>query len=405
MKKLNRNSEQILEKYKTLFLAVLFLVAISLAISALKADKSSLTNNNSESKMVASVGSSVELAMVGDMLPHDTITNAAKSSEDYNYLQLISEDLAESFKKADLRFCNQEAPSAASIPVDGYPAFNAPPAFARDMSTLGCNLISVANNHAADKGLEGIKGTLDTWDGLSAKAVSGTFRDEGEANKLNIVEKNGIKIGFTAFNEVNNISPPKDSIGLNMLRDTERLEQQIKDLRAGSDVVVVSVHWGKEDSHEPTESQNKHAKKISDLGADVIIGTGPHVWQPYQVLDRTDGGKTHLWNSIGNALNSQTEQDQLISGVVLMNISKDSSGTVSVGKPRVLPTYMHYEWGAGVGMSQSQLLARKNIKWGLLAGSQKEIDKRNDFKTTEQEQIDNLRKYIDNSLVEMLQSY
>lgn len=391
-------------KYRLILLAAILLVAVSFILSALKAEQPKVPIDN-PGEPVESSSSSIELAMVGDMLPHDTITNAAKSSEDYNYLQLISGGLTESFKKADIRFCNQEAVSTTGLAVDGYPAFNAPVAFPRDINKFGCDLISTANNHAADKGSEGISGTLEAWDGIKPLAVSGSYRTPAESETLRVVEKNGIKIGFTAFNEVNNISPPSGDVGVSMLSDTVSLEQQITSLKREADLVVVSVHWGKEDSHEPTESQKKYAKKISDLGVDIIIGTGPHVWQPYQVLDRADGGKTHLWYSIGNGLNSQTEQDQLFSGVALINISKGSTGAVEINNPRVLPTYMHYEWGGGVGMSQSQLLARKNIEWGLLAGSQQKLDKRNDFKTTEQEQKENLRNYINNPLVELLEGY
>lgn len=405
MKDIKKEITKYYNKNKVFFLGLLSLVFISLILSILKSDtpkETPQTNNKTEK---TSNIQSVELSMAGDMLPHDTITNAAKSSEDYNYLDLISKDLQDSFKKADLHFCNQEAVSSASLPVDGYPAFNAPTAFPRDMNKFGCDLISTANNHAADKGLEGIKGTLDVWDKLFPKAVSGMHRSTDEAEKLQVIEENGLKIGFTAFNEVNNNALPSSETGINMLSDTELLEHQIKGLKESSDVVVVSVHWGKEDSHDLTAAQKSYAKKLSDLGADIIMGTGPHVWQPYQVLDRADGGKTYLWNSIGNGLNSQTKQDQLFSAVALINISKDKDGKVTISNPRVLPTYMHYVWGSGVGGSQSQLLSRRDLKWRLLSGSQGEIDKRNDFKTTEAEQKSKLKQYINNDQVQILDTY
>lgn len=397
----------LISKYKVWAGAFIALIVISLVLSILKPDNTKqVINQIKESRpLTSNSGSSIDLAMVGDMLPHETVTKAAATESGYDYLNLISSDLQKSFQKADLHFCNQEAVSAADISVKGYPAFNAPVAFPKDINKFGCDIISTANNHAADQGLAGIEGTLDVWDGIKPLAISGMHRTKDEAQRLQIAEKNGLKIGFTAFNEVNNISPPVSDTGVNMLSNINLLEEQINGLKEKSDIVVVSVHWGDEDSHNLTSAQREYARKIADLGADIIIGTGPHVWQPYQVLDRPDGGKTYLWNSIGNGLNSQTKKDQLFSAVALIKISKDKEGRVSVSNPRVLPTYMHFVWGSGVGLSQSQLLARKELKWTVLNGSQNLIDERNDFKTTEEGQLNNLRKYLNNDQVEFLESY
>lgn len=384
---------------------ILALVLVAWVLSISKSNKTTPDTPVGKKEVSSSTSNSIDLAMVGDMLPHETVTNAAKTSDGYDYLKLISPELQKAFKKADLRFCNQEAVSSGSLPVSGYPAFNAPVAFPRDLSSFGCDLVSTANNHAADQGLAGIKGTLEAWDSHTSTTNSGSFRDKDEEQNLNIVEKNGIKVGFTAFNEVNNISPPQSSAGINMLSNQALLGEQIKGLKAKSDVVVVSVHWGSEDSHTLTSSQKNYAKQISDLGADIIIGTGPHVWQSFEELSRPDGDTTYLWNSIGNGLNSQTKQDQLFSGVALLKISKEKDGRVVVASPRVLPTYMHYVWGSGVGTSQSQLLARKNLKWTTLNGSQSLIDQRNDFKTTEAQQKDRLKQYLANDKVEILNSY
>jgi hypothetical protein len=349
---------------------------------------------------------SFDLAAVGDMLPHETVTQSAKTNSGYNYLSLISPTLTASFKKSELRFCNQEAPSAPVLGVRGYPSFNAPAEFPKDLSDFGCNLISTGNNHSADAGSPGIVGTLEQWDSINPLAVSGTYRDPEEAEKLRIVEKNGIKVGFTAFNEFNNRSPAAYP-GVAMLSNRPLLEQQITELKKNSDFVVVSVHWGAEDSHTPTQNQKKYAQIISELGADIIIGTGPHVWQPYEVLINSNNQETHVWYSIGNALNTQTKAEQLISGVALLKLSKAPDGKLSISQPRVLPTYMHYIWTNGVGLSDSQLLARRELQWTTLLSPESEelISKRNDFKTTAQRELEKLRSFIKNESVEFLQSY
>ena len=371
-------------------------------------EKKIIENISSSAKGKGSSGPAGELklAAVGDMLPHETVTDAAKTSGGgYDYSKLISPSLIKSFQSADLRFCNQEAPSAEGLGVRGYPTFNAPQEFPKSLSSFGCNLINTANNHANDFGQAGIKGTLGTWDKLGPLAKSGSYRSRGEAEKLNIIEKNGIKLGFTAFNEMNNQPLEGGDISINMLSDSARLEQQIKGLRAQSDVVIVSVHWGKENSHDLTKNQKDFAQRIADLGADIIIGTGPHVWQPYVELSRSNGGVAHVWYSIGNGLNSQTTPDQLFSGIALLTIKRESDGKVSISKPVIIPTYMHYIWGGSIGTAQSQLLARKDLSWNLLYDSEGLIASRNDFKTNVEAQVDALKRYVNNPNVEILKSY
>ena len=66
---------------------------------------------------------------------------------------------------------------------------------------------------------------------------------------------------------------------------------------------------------------------------------------------------------------------------------------------------MHYVWGSSVGLSQAQLLSRTKLKYSTLQESQDLIAQRNDFKTTADQQIQNLTKYLDNPAVELLQTY
>lgn len=373
----------------------------NLEVSNKAVQTSEVRQTNQEPK-----NTSLDLSAVGDMLPHETVTKAAKTDSGYNYLSLISEDLQKSFQKADLRFCNQEAPSAASLGVRGYPAFNAPAQFPKDLATFGCNLISTGNNHASDGGQTGIDGTLAEWDALKPLVISGSNRSAKEQNKLRVFEKDGIKFGFVAFTQDSNNSPP-NSFSVNRLGNLSLVSSQITELKKQVDVVIVSAHWGVEDSHTVSSAQKESAQKLADLGADIIIGSGPHVWQPYVKLKGSAGNETHVWYSIGNGLNSQTKVDQLFSGVALLKIAKLNDGKIQIDSPRVLPTYMHYIWGSGVGLSNSQLLARKDLKWSGLFGSDvpKLIAARNDFKTNQEDQVAKLKSYLNNDSVQILENY
>ncbi|MDQ5913669.1 MAG: hypothetical protein QG623_288 [Patescibacteria group bacterium] len=403
-KSLSRPALTILAFVSLIFLGALFMANKNKPNSPPDTNQINEASRQEPPKAAESKTSSLDLAAVGDMLPHETITQSAKTGSGYDYLSLISPELQASFKKADLRFCNQEAPSAASLGVRGYPAFNAPAQFPKDLSKFGCNIISTGNNHSSDGGQTGINGTLEEWDSLSPLAVSGSNRSQQEADKLQIFEKNGIKIGFVAFSQDSN-SSPANTYSVNRLSNTKLLESQIKGLKSAADVVIVSAHWGTEDSHTVDSLQKKYAQQIADFGADIILGSGPHVWQPYTELTGSTGNKTHTWYSIGNGLNSQTKADQLFSGVALLKLTKSAEGKVEISSPRVLPTYMHYTWSNGVGLAQSQLLGRRDLKWMTLVGSDALISDRNDFQTTVPQQFDKLKKYLENDKVELLQAY
>lgn len=378
---------------------VIILTLKVISTKDLKTEEQTKTSKVYDSKEVIEL----DLAMVGDMLPHETVTNSAKTNSGYEYLKLISPELQTAFKKADFRFCNQEAVSAPSLGVRGYPAFNAPKEFPEDLRSFGCNLTSLANNHIADQGVKGIDETNSQWKGHNGILASGANSSTEEQRELRVLEVDGIRVGFVAFTDHSNnsISP---SYKVNQVQEEDLLKQQIEGLQKSSDIVLVSVHWGSEDSHKPNSKQEQTASKIANYGADIIVGTGPHVWQPYTQITKEDGHKTHVWYSIGNGLNSQTKADQLFSGIALMRLAKKGQ-EVTVSDPRVLPTYMHYVWVNGVGLSDPQLLGRKDLSWGLLAKSEGLIGQRNDFKTTVQEQKDLLRGYLGNEAVEILETY
>lgn len=300
----------------------------------------------------------VTLTAAGDMIPHETVNAAAKSGEAYNYLPLF-EQVKPLFDKADIRFCNQEAPSAgAGLGISGFPTFNAPLEFPRDLQRLGCNLINLANNHMGDKGTEGIGKTLDTWDKLGGVyAVSGANRTAQEQSTVKYFEREGIKFAFVAFTEQSN-NPDTPAFALNRF-DPSLITKLVNDADLGADFVIVSAHWGTEASADITPAQQQQAKLLADAGADLVIGTGPHVLQPVQKVASAKGKDTVVWYSIGNFLSSQLTIEELIGGIAVMEVEKTDKATLK--SLRFLPTYMHYEWNPAEKAAED-LLKRKNLK-------------------------------------------
>lgn len=293
----------------------------------------------------------VRMSAMGDMIAHDTITTHARTaSGGYDYTKYFA-GVRPLYSKSDAVFCNQESLSAGEqFGISGYPAFNAPTTYATDLQKVGCNVINLANNHMGDKGVAATSATVATWEQLKPLAYAGANRSSAEQNQIRYFEKNGIKFAFLAYMDFsNNKSIPGYSV--NTYHDEALVAQQVREARAKADVVLVSMHWGTEDSHDINQDQRDQVNKLASYGADVVIGTGPHVLQPVEYTTRPDGKKMLVWYSIGNMLSSQLKLDELLGGVAQWTVTKTAQG-IDITAPTFLPTYMSYKWTAAQQAAQ-----------------------------------------------------
>lgn len=337
---------------------------------------------------------SLTFAAMGDMLAHDSIVNQAKADSGYDFTAYFK-DIKQLYEGSDVIFCNPETPSAgSSYGISGYPTFNAPTEFARDLNKVGCNMINLASNHMSDKGQEALNETISQWESLeSILAVTGANRDIDEQNTVKYFEKNGLKVAFVALADFSNAQPPF-SFSINFYHDKELLRQLLGEAREQADVVVVSAHWGTEDSHVVNGSQRAVAQEMADLGVDVIIGTGPHVIQPVEWLARADGGRTLVWFSIGNMLSSQLQIDELTGGVAKFKVTKQND-KVEISDISFDGTFMSYEWSAA-DRAASRLETRRNLQLKPLSESQAETGL---FGVTVEERSQKLREWLGDEVV------
>lgn len=287
---------------------------------------------------------SVAMSAMGDMIAHDTITTNARTENGYDYTRYFQK-IRPLYESSDIVFCNQESLSSGEqFGLSGYPAFNAPTSYAADLQKIGCNVINLANNHMGDKGTAATDATVATWQKLEPLAYAGANRTDQEQGQVRYFEKNGIKFAFLAFMDFNN-NPTTSGYSVNSYHDERLFKQLVTEARAHADVVMVSMHWGAEDSHDITPDQRAAVDNLASYGADVVIGTGPHVLQPVEYVTRPDGKQMLVWYSIGNMLTSQLKLDELLGGVASWSISKTDTG-VSIQNPVFKPTFMSYEWTA-----------------------------------------------------------
>ncbi|MEM6403188.1 MAG: CapA family protein [Cyanobacteria bacterium P01_D01_bin.116] len=177
---------------------------------------------------------------------------------------------------ADIAFVNLETPLSNTAKQKG--AFLAPTAFAAGLKWAGIDVVSTANNHALDAGVAGLKDTLTSLSKVSLPAV-GSGENLASARLPFISEKNGIRLGFLAYTMSENSgdsSYTKSNRAGVMPTDLSLIREDIQKLRPKVDYIILSFHWGLNDSKKPPFWVRNLAHKSIDSGADIILGHHPH---------------------------------------------------------------------------------------------------------------------------------
>ena len=197
----------------------------------------------------------------------------------YGYPFLNMKDL---FTRDDLTVINLENVFSDSMTDRAKKTYNfrSPRAFARILPEGGVELAFLGNNHIMDYGVRGLNDTLAALEGAGVA----WFADTKEASAYYILEKNGVKVGFTgAYTSYWHANP-------------EGLDQTFLKLKElGCDAIVGVMHGGAEYSPVRNYAQQRMAEFMAAQGAAVVIGHHPHVVQGLEII-----GQTSVVYSLGN---------------------------------------------------------------------------------------------------------
>ncbi|MDR1278200.1 MAG: CapA family protein [Treponema sp.] len=286
------------------------------------------------------------LVAAGDNLFHDPMIRLDPKTGSYDFTASYAE-IEPLIKPADIAFINQETVfGGAASGFSGYPRFNTPAEVGTALAGAGFDVINHATNHIMDKGEGAVFATMNYWDTIPGVQYLGIYRspEERETKKV-IIEKNNIKTGFLAYTYgTNGLPVPRDKPYLVSLINEPVMEKEIAALRPLCDFLVVSMHWGEEYRHTPTGEQKRLTRFLANQGVDLILGHHPHVIEPYEYLDRPDGGKTLCFYSLGNFLSGQQSSATQLGVLAYIRIKKLHQ-EVSVDAAGVIPVVNHYEQG------------------------------------------------------------
>lgn len=307
---------------------------------------------------VSQPAGTITLLATGDFSAYDSVNTSAKTATGYDYSRIMA-PLKPVFDKFDIRFCNQATLGGGiGLGVSGYPTFNAPTEWSKGLEDLGCNLINMGTNHTSDKGQEAITAAVNYYDNHSnILATAGANRSAEEQSKIRYFTLKQVKFAYLSYT-TSSLKPPSQPFGIN-LYNADAAKKQVADARKNAQFVIVAMNWGKEDSGDVQPEQETIAQDLTNAGADLIIGNGPHVVQPAKIMNGQDGHQSLVWFSLGNAVNSQLPSDNLFGGIGIVNID---IATQHMTDPKFLPTYMHYEW-TPEQKRKPDLNARTNLMW------------------------------------------
>lgn len=292
----------------------------------------------------------IRLRAAGDNLIHSSIYNQAKArAKDGGYdFGYAYENISGLIKDCDLAMINQETVVAPIYEPSDYPCFNSPVELQQEMLDLGFTVFNQANNHVLDKGEKGILSALEQWKTHPEALVTGVYENEADYENIRVKEVNGLTFAFIGMTEMTNgLSLPEGSeVVILHTAEEEKIKTRIEKAKTLADVVVVNTHWGQEYTHTPNDGQTSLAQKMADWGADLIVGYHPHVLQPIQWLDASDGRKVLCAYSLGNFISAQDKGARMIGGILDVTFTKETADAHPIiTSAGLIPIVTQYDGG------------------------------------------------------------
>ncbi|MEM9072481.1 MAG: CapA family protein [Myxococcota bacterium] len=246
----------------------------------------------------------VTIAASGDILLHIKVVQAAEARGWGRVFGALRELLP-----ADaIAFANLETPlvdDVRPVATGSPPILGAPSEAAAGLAASGVDVLGCANNHAFDQRATGLARTMAALEEAGLVGV-GADPEPDAAFGHAVVERNGIRTAFLSYTERVNGGPGgrPPAAHVASLREEGRLEAALAAAREDADLVVLAVHWSHDFVTRPRRGQRRRAHRWVELGADFIVGTGPHVLQEVERVTSPRGDAVVAY-SLGNLVSNQ----------------------------------------------------------------------------------------------------
>ena len=291
--------------------------------------------------------STITLSFIGDLMCHvPQINNAKQADGSYDFNPSFKE-ITPFLSAADVTMGNLECTFAGKgRPYGGYPAFNSPDEYLQAIKNAGVDFLCTSNNHSMDTGEEGLQRTLKKVRENNF-ASTGTFDSQRDRDSIRVLNVKGITIAVLNYTYgTNGAYPSAAHKWMLNVADSALVRQDVQRARAmKTDLVLVFYHWGIENMQSPVAKQDTMFHWAADAGADLVIGSHPHVLEPVTYFKTSAGASLDsglvAW-SLGNFLSNQYWR-YTDAGVILnLSIQKNfSTGKISLQQMSYVPTWVY----------------------------------------------------------------
>lgn len=296
---------------------------------------------------------SVEIVMVGDVLLHDGVVESCKIDGEYDFRPLFA-NTKEKIESADIAIVNQEVIlGGQELGITGYPSFNAPYEVADALIDAGFDVICHATNHALDRGAKGIVNCLEYWNNTYPEIdVVGIYDNREDFDNICIRQVNGIRFAILDYTYgTNGIPLPGDMPYAVKYMDESLMKKELDYAEENADFTIVCPHWGIEYHLEENRQQEEMAVWLVENGADLILGTHPHVIEPVEWIEADNGKRGLCYYSLGNFINwtsgrGESVANRMIGGMADVCVDMEDEEAIVTGYD-IIPLVSHVEHTRG----------------------------------------------------------
>ncbi len=284
----------------------------------------------------------IRIVMVGDILLHTPVEKAAENPDGTYNFDFLFENMKDEISAADIAIVNQEVIiGGKELGISGYPAFNAPTEIGDALVNAGFDVVCHATNHVLDKGKNGLINTSRYWHTAHPEIlVLGINEDEKGYQNIDIINVKNKKIAILNYTYgTNGISMPDGMPHAVDLLEKDKVIADLKYAEENADFTIVCPHWGTEYNLGRDKDQIYWNDIFRVNGADLVIGTHPHVIEPV-VFENDDttgisnnhgGGDMLTYYSLGNFVNwtSGTGKgcaNRMVGGMAKVTLGTDENG-------------------------------------------------------------------------------
>ena len=305
----------------------------------------------------------ITLLAVGDNLMHLGIVASGRQENGTYDFSLLFQGIRPFLEKADLKIINQETIMGGnSLGFSGFPYFNSPTEVGDAIAEAGFNVVLQASNHTADQKLDGLLYCADYWkNNHPDMLVTGIHEDASCSDDIPLLTIDDVTFAVLNYTYgANTETLPLNLLGhLNLLcavnEQTGQMDftslnpQVLEDIARAkklADVVIVCPHWGTEYSSQVSSYQKKWAMAMTEAGADVILGTHPHVVEPIEWITAENGNEALCYYSLGNYVSTQKNALSMLEAMAWITFHVTADG-VSIEKniSGVIPLVCQYTSG------------------------------------------------------------